>query len=165
MPATEASKSSMSTPSMRAFWAGVKNCSRTGKVDDVLITSSTMKSEGTRMVMVVRPDPSDSFSFPALDEDWLDITFTPSGGAKWMGIASVTPSAFRLASSGGESSITYVDRVRLPPAPPVAAAAFLLAARAACSIKEVLFDAEPTKIRITQVRVARLRTQRKGKAH
>src|SRR5581483_8971650 len=127
------------------------------------MTSSARKSEGMLIVMVVRPDPS--VPLPALDEDWPDASFTPSGGAKWIGIASIPPSAFRLASSGGESGITYVDLVRLPPAPPVAAAAFLLAARAACSIKEVLFDAEPAKIRKTQVKVARLKTQRKGKAH
>src|SRR5581483_9429195 len=143
MPATEASKSSMSTPSMRAFWAGVKNCSRTGKVDDVLTTSSTMKSEGIWMVIVVRPDPSDSFSLPALDEDWPFTPFTPSGGAKWIGIASIPPSACRSASLGGVSNRTYDDLVRLPTVPS-AAAAFLLAARAAASINELLFEAEPT---------------------
>src|SRR5581483_10718589 len=120
------------------------------------MTSSARKSEGMSIVMVVRPDPS--FPLPALDEDWPDASFTPSGGAKWMGVASVTPSVFRLASSGGESGITYVDLVRLPPTSPVAAAAFLLAARAAFSITEVLFDAEPAKIKITQIRVARLKT-------
>src|SRR5581483_6357892 len=118
------------------------NCSRMGKVACVLMTSSTMKSEGIWIVMVVRPDPSDSFSLPALDEDWPVAPASFSGGAKWIGIASVTPSAFRLASSGGESTKTYDDRVRLPTVPS-AAATFLLAARAAAAIREVLFDAEP----------------------
>src|SRR5581483_5593829 len=112
-------------------------------MDFVLMTSSTMKLGGMRMVMVVRPDPSDSLPLPAFDEDWPVTPTSFSGGAKWIGIASIPPSACRSASLGGVSSKTYDDLVRLPTVPS-AAAAFLLAARAAASINELLFEAEPT---------------------
>src|SRR5581483_7919400 len=130
-------------------------------MDFVLMTSSTMKLGGMRMVMVVRPDPSGSLPLPAFDEDWPVTPASFSGGAKWIGIASIPPSAFCLASLGGVSTKTYDDLVRLP-ATPSAAAAFLLAARAAAAIIEVFFEAEPAKRR-KRVRIARLGILKKGK--